>query len=75
MTPSSNPARRQDHRLHHRGWLRHRPVNAEDIEATIYSALGIDWTAVRHYDPFGRGFEYVPFSDQNLYGPLDELWS
>ena len=56
------------------GWSRNRPVNAEDIEATIYSALGIDWTTVRHDDPFGRGFEYVPFSDQNLYGPIDELW-
>ncbi len=57
------------------GWSRNRPVNAEDIEATIYSALGIDWTTVRHDDPFGRGFEYVPFSDQNLYGPIDELWA
>jgi hypothetical protein len=56
------------------GWSRNRPVNAEDIEATIYSAMGIDWTTVRHDDPFGRGFEYVPFSDQNLYGPIDELW-
>jgi hypothetical protein len=56
------------------GWSRNRPVNAEDVEATIYSALGIDWTTVRRDDPFGRGFEYVPFSDQNLYGPIDELW-
>jgi hypothetical protein len=57
------------------GWSRGRAVNPEDIEATIYSAMGIDWTTVRHDDPFGRGFEYVPFSDQNLYGPLDELWT
>lgn len=26
-------------------------------------------------DPFHRGFEYVPFSDQDIYGPIDELWS
>jgi hypothetical protein len=57
------------------GWSRNRNINPEDIEATIYSAMGIDWTTVRHDDPFGRGFEYVPFSDQNLYGPIDELWS
>ncbi|HLK48051.1 MAG TPA: DUF1501 domain-containing protein [Bryobacteraceae bacterium] len=56
------------------GWGRGRSINPEDIEATIYSALGIDWTTVRHDDPFGRGFEYVPFSDQNLYGPINELW-
>jgi len=56
------------------GWSRNRPVNAEDVEATIYSAMGIDWTTVRRDDPFGRGFEYVPFSDQDLYGPINELW-
>jgi len=56
------------------GWSRGRNVNPEDIEATIYSAMGIDWTTVRYDDPFGRGFEYVPFSDQNLYGPINELW-
>ena len=57
------------------GWSRGRSINPEDIEATIYSAMGIDWTTVRHDDPFGRGFEYVPFSDQDLYGPINELWS
>ncbi len=56
------------------GWSRGRSVNAEDIEATIYSALGINWTKVSYDDPFGRGFEYVPFSDQDLYGPINELW-
>ncbi|MDE3164331.1 MAG: DUF1501 domain-containing protein [Acidobacteriota bacterium] len=57
------------------GWSRNRSVNVEDIEATIYSAMGINWTTVSYDDPFGRGFEYVPFSDQNLYGPVNELWS
>ena len=56
------------------GWSRDREVRPEDIEATIYSALGIDWTTVRHDDPLGRGFEYVPFSSQDLYGPVNELW-
>ena len=50
-------------------------LKPEDIEATIYSAMGINWTTVRYDDPFGRGFEYVPFSDQDLYGPINELWS
>lgn len=56
------------------GWSRQRDIRPEDIEATIYSALGIDWTIVRHDDPFNRGFEYVPFSEQDLYGPVNELW-
>jgi hypothetical protein len=57
------------------GWGRNREIRAEDIEATIYSALGIDWTTIRRDDPLGRGFEYVPFSDRDLYGPVHELWS
>ena len=56
------------------GWSQNRYVYPEDIEATIYSAMGIDWTTIRHDDPFHRGFEYVPFSEQDLYGPINELW-
>jgi uncharacterized protein (DUF1501 family) len=57
------------------GWSRARAVKPEDIEATIYSALGINWTNIRYDDPFGRGFEYVPFSQkEDLYGPINELW-
>jgi len=55
------------------GWSRNRDVRPEDIEATIYSALGIDYTK-RLEDPSGRGFEYVPFSDRDQYGPVTELW-
>jgi hypothetical protein len=56
------------------GWSRGRDIKAEDIEATIYSALGIDWTKILRDDPLGRGFEYVPFADRDLYGPIHELW-
>lgn len=56
------------------GWSRKREMRPEDMEATIYSALGIDYTIVRRDDPIGRGFEYVPFSDRDLYGPINELW-
>jgi uncharacterized protein (DUF1501 family) len=52
-----------------------RNVWPEDIEATIYSAMGIDWTKVRQDDPFHRGFEYVPFASQGTYGPINELWT
>lgn len=57
------------------GWSRNRDIKPEDVEATIYSAMGINWTSVRYDDPFGRGFEYVPFSEADLYGPINELWS
>jgi hypothetical protein len=57
------------------GWSMDRDIRAEDIEATIYSALGIDWTTVRHDDPLGRGFEYVPTNQGFPYAPVHELWS
>ena len=56
------------------GWSAARDVRPEDVEATIYSALGINWTNIRYDDPFGRGFEYVPFANDGLYKPIDELW-
>ena len=57
------------------GWSRDRDIRPEDIEATIYSALGIDWTTIRNDDPLGRGFYYVPLADDDAYAPVDELWS
>ncbi len=57
------------------GWERNRTVRPEDIAATVYSALGIDWTTVRYDDPFKRGFEYVPFAaSENAYGPVNALF-
>lgn len=56
------------------GWHRDREVRPEDIEATIYSALGIDWTTVR-YDELGRPFRYVPLADEDVYSPVEELWA
>jgi len=56
------------------GWSRGRSIKNEDIEATIYSALGINWTTIRRDDPFNRGFEYVPYADADIYGPIHELW-
>jgi Protein of unknown function (DUF1501) len=57
------------------GWSQQRYVYPEDIEATIYSALGINWTTVRADDPFHRGFAYVPDTDPVQYAPINELWS
>ncbi len=57
------------------GWYKQRDVRPEDIEATIYSALGINYTSIRYDDPFGRGFEYVPYGSEDLYAPVKDLWA
>lgn len=56
------------------GWSANRDVRPEDVTATIYSALGIDYTKVRSDDPLGRGFEYVPYAKDGGYAPIEELW-
>ena len=56
------------------GWHGRRDIRNEDVFATIYSALGIDYTTVRYDDPIGRGFEYVPFAADGTYEPVVELF-
>ena len=56
------------------GWSRFRDIRPEDMEATIYSALGINWTTIRYDDPLGRGFYYVPIAEEDAYAPVHELW-
>jgi len=57
------------------GWSGNRDIRPEDVTSTIYSALGIDYTTVRHDDPLNRGFEYAPpFSDGTRPKPIDELF-
>lgn len=57
------------------GWSQNRPVANEDIAATIYSAMGIDYTKTLYNDPFKRGFEYIPFATQGAWYPVTELLS
>ena len=56
------------------GWSANRDIRPEDLTSTIYSALGIDYTTVRHDDPLGIGFEYVPFAKDGVYRSVDELF-
>lgn len=56
------------------GWNENRDIRPEDVTATIYSALGIDYTIMRPDDPLGRGFEYVPFAKDGTYKPVEELF-
>ena len=41
------------------GWSANRPVYIEDVCATVYSALGIDWSKRITNTPSGRDFLYV----------------
>ena len=56
------------------GWSQNRAIRMEDIAATIYSSLGIDWTKSITDTPSGRKFEYVPFGLQGLYTPIEEVF-
>ena len=55
------------------GWdLKEQPRN-ENVLATMYSALGIDWTKKISNTPSGRGYTYVDPLGANGYIPNDEL--
>src|SRR5207249_4284836 len=41
------------------GWNKKRSVYTEDVTATMYSALGIDWNKTITNTPSGRAFQYV----------------
>jgi hypothetical protein len=56
------------------GWNGDRPVQVEDVVATIYSALGVDWTKSIADTPSGRRFYYVEGAPQGLYQPIEEVF-
>ncbi|MBI3684598.1 MAG: DUF1501 domain-containing protein [Acidobacteria bacterium] len=49
------------------GWGVKRSIFMEDIAATVYSAMGIDWTKTIQATPSGREFYYIePFATQQM---------
>lgn len=56
------------------GWSANRVAQVEDVVATIYSALGIDWTKSIADTPSGRRFYYVEGASTGLYQPIDEVF-
>jgi len=57
------------------GWSRNRYMAVNDVLATIYSAMGVDWTERFEDTPSGRVFEII---DPNISGPayaIDTLFS
>jgi hypothetical protein len=56
------------------GWSQQRTIRMEDITATLYSALGINWTKTIADTPSGRRYEYVQYASYGLYRPVDEIF-
>jgi hypothetical protein len=56
------------------GWSRQRPIYFEDLAATIYSALGINWTKRITDTPTRRLFEYVPYATEGRFTSVDEVF-
>ena len=57
------------------GWHMQRQIYMEDITATIYSALGINWTKSITDTPSGRRFEYVPLADKGGFTAIQEVFA
>jgi len=60
------------------GWTAGRSIYIEDIAATMYSALGIDWGKKITHTPSGRAFEYLePVSATTFLnvGEIENLFS
>ncbi|MBI1355099.1 MAG: DUF1501 domain-containing protein [Acidobacteria bacterium] len=55
------------------GWDHKEQPHIENVVATIYSALGIDWTKKVHGLSSGRTYVYVDPLGANGYIPTDEL--
>lgn len=57
------------------GWQRKEQPRIENVVATMYSALGIDWTREVRNTPSGRTYVYVDPLGANGYIPTDEISS
>ncbi len=55
------------------GWHRKRSIYPEDVVATIYSSMGIDWTKRIQNTPSGRAFYYVDGASGSTIIDPDEI--
>jgi hypothetical protein len=55
------------------GWHRKEQPRNENVLATVYSALGIDWSKAVRNTPSGRTYVYVDPLGANGYVPTDEI--
>jgi hypothetical protein len=57
------------------GWHRKEQPRIENVVATMYSALGIDWTKEIRNTPSGRAYPYVDSLGPQSWMPTDEISS
>jgi len=57
------------------GWSRNRYMLPNDLLATIYSAMGVDWTERFEDTPSGRVYEIVDSSQSGVAYPIGELFA
>ncbi len=57
------------------GWHRKEQPRNENVVATMYSALGIDWSKQIHNTPSGRTYAYVDPLGATGFVPTDEIAS
>jgi len=57
------------------GWQRKEQPRIENVVATMYSALGMDWTKEVRNTPSGRTYTYVDPLGANGFIPTDEISS
>lgn len=55
-------------------WSQDRAIYPEDITATIYSALGIDWTKGINDTPSGRRYNYINGAADGNFQPVEEVF-
>ncbi len=55
------------------GWAKKRSMYPEDVAATMYSALGIDWSKEITHTPSGRVFEYIEFQSGTNFLDVSEI--
>jgi len=58
------------------GWSEDRAIYPDDIAATIYSAMGVDWTKSIDDTPSGRRFNYINNTgDGGFFKPVQEVFA
>ena len=55
------------------GWGKKRSIYIEDVVATMYSALGIDWSKKITNTPSGRAFEYLEPVSATTFLDVEEI--
>lgn len=56
------------------GWSGNRPIYPEDVTASIYSAIGVDWTKSVLDTPSRRRYDFIVGAKDGTFNPIDEFW-